>query len=82
MTMAFERNTTATALTSPRRQSLARRMYRRVVRSMEISRRKRMLNAMPDYLLKDIGISRSDIDSLVEAMVDGRQDPTRLRRFG
>jgi uncharacterized protein YjiS (DUF1127 family) len=62
---------------SPRRQSLVRRMYRRIVRSAEISRRKRMLGEMPDYLLKDIGINRSEIDAIVEAVVDGREDSTR-----
>jgi uncharacterized protein YjiS (DUF1127 family) len=83
MPMPVQRHlmTAAREVSSPRRQSLARRMYRRIVRSVEISRRRRMLSAMPDYLLKDIGINRSDIDSLVESLVDGRDDPTRRHRF-
>jgi uncharacterized protein YjiS (DUF1127 family) len=73
--------TTISRQTQPsRRHSLARRMYRRIVRSMEISRRRRVLAGMPDYLLKDIGINRSEIDAIVEALVDGREDPTRQHR--
>lgn len=34
----------------------------RIRRALERNRARRQLRAMPDYLLKDIGISRSDID--------------------
>jgi uncharacterized protein YjiS (DUF1127 family) len=51
-----------------------------LLRSIEIQRRRRLLQQMPDYLLKDIGISRADIDYLAEALVDGREDPTRRPR--
>lgn len=35
---------------------------RRVTRYLRIRRDRRLLQAMPDYLLADIGISRSEID--------------------
>jgi uncharacterized protein YjiS (DUF1127 family) len=56
-----------------------RRLVDAVCRALEKSRRRRALQAMPDYLLKDIGISRSEIDGVVEALVEGRADPTRSR---
>jgi uncharacterized protein YjiS (DUF1127 family) len=52
----------------------------RLWRAQEVSRRRRLLNQMPDYLLKDIGVSRSEIDYVAAALVDGRQDPTRRPR--
>jgi uncharacterized protein YjiS (DUF1127 family) len=54
-----------------------RRLVAAVHRAFDKSRRRRALQAMPDYLLKDIGISRCDIDAVVDAIVDGRDDPTR-----
>lgn len=59
-----------------------RRLARRLWRAMEINRRRQLLAQMPDFMLKDIGINRADIDSIVEALVDGREDPTRLPRRG
>jgi uncharacterized protein YjiS (DUF1127 family) len=56
-----------------------RRLVGAVWRAMEKSRHRKALRAMPDYLLKDIGINRCDIDYLVDALVDGRDDPTRSR---
>jgi len=60
---------------------MIKRWVASAARSMEIKRGRRMLHGLPDHLLKDIGIGRSEIDYLTEALVDGRQDPTlRLRR--
>ena len=53
----------------------------RVARAMEIRRRRRILHALPDIVLKDIGMRRAEIDYLTEALVDGRTDPTRRRQF-
>jgi uncharacterized protein YjiS (DUF1127 family) len=53
------------------------RLAVRLRQRMEIRQRRRLLHQMPDFLLKDIGIYRSDIDGLVEAAVLGRPDPTR-----
>jgi uncharacterized protein YjiS (DUF1127 family) len=47
-----------------------------MVRSIKIRHTRRQLQMMPDHLLKDIGISRSDIDSVAAALIDG-PDPTR-----
>ncbi len=43
-------------------------------------RMRRILHEMPDHLLKDVGVSRSDIEYLAAAVVDGLQDPTRRHR--
>ena len=51
-------------------------------KAMEKSHRRRMLQTMPDYLLKDMGISRCDIDAVVDELVEGRIDPTRRQRLG
>jgi uncharacterized protein YjiS (DUF1127 family) len=47
-----------------------------MVRSIKIRHTRRQLQMMPDHLLKDIGISRSDIDSVAAALID-EPDPTR-----
>lgn len=58
----------------------AQRMLARLQRAIDIHRRRRLLRSLPDYLLKDVGLSRSDIDYIAEALADGRQDPTRRPR--
>jgi uncharacterized protein YjiS (DUF1127 family) len=49
----------------------------RIRREMRLRRDRRHLREMPDHLLKDIGISRYEIDSVTEY---GVSDPTRRRR--
>jgi hypothetical protein len=48
----------------------------RIVRAIRIRRCRASLHATPDYVLKDLGISRSYVDHLAECLVDGRTDPT------
>jgi uncharacterized protein YjiS (DUF1127 family) len=57
-----------------------RRLFNAIQRSIAIAHNRRLLQGMPDDLLKDIGINRSDIDSIVVSMVDGIPDPTRRSR--
>jgi uncharacterized protein YjiS (DUF1127 family) len=57
-----------------------RHLFSAIQRSIAIARNRRALQGTPHYLLKDIGISRSDIDSIVVSMVDGIPDPTRRSR--
>ena len=57
-----------------------RRLVDAVWRAIEKRRRRTLLQGMPDYLLKDIGISRCDIDGIVDALVEGRDDPMRSPR--
>jgi uncharacterized protein YjiS (DUF1127 family) len=49
----------------------------RIHRRMRVRRARRDLAALPPYLLKDIGISHSDIASVTEF---GLADPTRRHR--
>ena len=58
------------------------RAMQALFKAMEKSHRRRLLQTMPDYLLKDMGISRCEIDAVVEEMIDGRPDPTRRQRLG
>jgi uncharacterized protein YjiS (DUF1127 family) len=55
------------------------RWLKRFVRRVAIHRQRQVLQELPDWMLKDIGINRSDIDSIAVHLVDGRRDPT-LRR--
>ena len=56
-----------------------RTIVRRVGRRMRIWADRRHLQALPDHMLKDIGISRSEIDSVTEC---GLSDASRLARCG
>lgn len=49
-------------------------------RSLEIRDRRRQLCAMPNDLLRDIGINRTEIDSIAIALADAEFDPTRRPR--
>jgi uncharacterized protein YjiS (DUF1127 family) len=57
-----------------------RRPGARMARTFAIWRQQRMLHGLSDGLLKDIGVSRSDINYFAVALVEGREDPTRRRR--
>jgi uncharacterized protein YjiS (DUF1127 family) len=59
---------------------LVRWIAARIARSMATRRRRLILNEMSDDLLKDIGVSRSDIEYVAAAFGDGREDQTRRRR--
>jgi uncharacterized protein YjiS (DUF1127 family) len=56
---------------------VAHAMYYQAERAWRRRRDRRHIYEMPDYLLKDIGISRSEIDSVV---MFGETDMTRRRR--
>jgi uncharacterized protein YjiS (DUF1127 family) len=62
------------------RVGVIRRLFKSFQRSFAIAQNRRLLQGMADYLLKDIGISRSDIDSVVVSLVDGTPDLTRRSR--
>ena len=46
--------------------ALARTVYSASIRAYRIRRDRRILQSMPDYLLHDLGISRSEIDTVTE----------------
>jgi len=54
-----------------------RRLVAAVARWNHIRCQRRVLHEMPNEILRDIGINRSDIDGLAEQIVDGWSDPTR-----
>jgi uncharacterized protein YjiS (DUF1127 family) len=61
----------------------ARRAMRRLRRQMLVQEQRRMLRAMPDELLSDIGILRSDIDEIAQALVDNPgADPRDITKTG
>ena len=61
------------------RPGLLRRLVTHIVRTRMISVQRRLLNELPDGMLKDIGLARSDIDYVAQALADGYDDPTRSR---
>jgi uncharacterized protein YjiS (DUF1127 family) len=63
------------------RPSLLRRLIARIARARAMQVRRRLLNELPDHLLKDIGINRCNIDYVAQLIVDERADPTRERSF-
>jgi uncharacterized protein YjiS (DUF1127 family) len=54
------------------------RAARAVLRAYRVGRCRRALSMLSDHTLKDIGITRSEIDFLADAMVDNHRDPSRL----
>jgi len=54
--------------------------WRSIWRSVGIARQRSALNMLSDHMLKDIGLSRSDIESITATLADGRADATRRRR--
>jgi uncharacterized protein YjiS (DUF1127 family) len=62
------------------RPRLVLRLLGRLHRAVRIRTMRRELQRMPDRLLKDIGVSRSEIDSIVMGIVDGTIDRTRHAR--
>jgi uncharacterized protein YjiS (DUF1127 family) len=62
------------------RRGRLRRLYARIAQAIEIRHRRRILQALPSYLLKDIGIRPTDIDSVIRALVERYDDEGRQRR--
>jgi hypothetical protein len=54
--------------------------WRSIWRSVGIARQRSALNMLSDHMLKDIGLSRSDIESITATLADGRTDAFRRRR--
>ena len=59
---------------------LARDLIASLWRAWQIRVRCRELSAMPDELLKDVGITRCEIESIAIALVDSENDPSRRPR--
>lgn len=56
------------------------RIVRKIERYIEIRNARRMLRELPDSTLKDIGISRCDIDAILDGRPDIANDETRRSR--
>jgi uncharacterized protein YjiS (DUF1127 family) len=63
------------------RPNLLRRLVAYIVRAYRIRTQRRILNQIPDHMLRDIGLYRSEIDYVARAIADGHDDPTRQLRF-
>src|SRR5262245_60200375 len=61
----------------------ARRAVWRLRRQMLVREQRRMLREMPDELLRDIGILRTEIDYIAQALVDNPSaDPRHITKSG
>ena len=54
--------------------------WKSIWRSAAAARNRRALQSLSDHMLKDIGLSRSDIDSISAHSTGGRSDVSRRRR--
>jgi uncharacterized protein YjiS (DUF1127 family) len=48
-------------------------------RSVGAARQRSALNMLSDHMLKDIGLSRSDVESIAATLADRRTDAIRRR---
>jgi len=62
------------------RPGLVHRLFRRMHRAVLMRRMRSELQQLPDCLLKDMGVNRAEIDSVVAGIVDGKFDRTRHAR--
>lgn len=66
------------------RSGLAAETLQRAVhavrQAVRLRRTSRALNRLSDGALKDIGLRRGEIDSIAQAVAEGRPDPTRIVR--
>jgi uncharacterized protein YjiS (DUF1127 family) len=56
------------------------RIWKWIRRPALIHGQRRQLDQLSDHMLKDIGLSRSEIDGISEFLIDGHADPTRRVR--
>jgi len=67
------------ARTSPG-SGLVRRAFHAAMRTMRRQRTQRALGRLSDHMLKDIGVRRSEIDSIADTLASGHWDATRIPR--
>ncbi len=60
-----------------RMRQAAARLAHAIERAIVATRVQRELNALPDLMLRDIGLNRSDIRFVADALASGRSDPSR-----
>ena len=56
------------------------RIWQSISRYVQAGRRRQELYRLPDRILKDIGLDRSEIDGIAANLSDFVVDPTRNRR--
>lgn len=54
------------------------RAFQAARQALRGQRTRRALNRLPDHALKDIGLRRCEIDSIAQALAEGRRDETRI----
>ena len=60
-----------------RARQAAARLIQAIERAIVAARVQRELNALPDLMLRDIGLNRSDIRFVADALASGKSDPSR-----
>jgi uncharacterized protein YjiS (DUF1127 family) len=59
---------------------ILRRIWKSIRRSVMIAGQRRALHQLSDHMLKDIGLSRADIDGIATNLIDKNTDATRWPR--
>lgn len=59
---------------------LVGRIWNWIWRPVMIGRQRHQLNQLSDHILKDIGLSRAEIDGISVHLIDRHADGTRRRR--
>ncbi len=59
---------------------LVERTIRAAMRIMRRHRTQRALGRLSDHMLKDIGVRRTEIDSIADSLASGNWDSTRIPR--
>jgi uncharacterized protein YjiS (DUF1127 family) len=60
---------------------LADAAWRAISRSIRVRLQRKVLHELPDDILKDIGLSRGEIDGLAKALVENGRDATRRQAW-
>ena len=60
-----------------RARQIVARIAQAIERALVAARIQRELSALPDLMLRDIGLNRSDIGFVAHALASGQSDPSR-----
>lgn len=63
---------------APERRSVFHAIVGRIRRHIAVQRNRRILHELPDFLLRDMGVERAQIDDIVAGRIDRYGRPTGL----